>query len=464
MSMAAGSRLKKPSRNSTMPGGGAALGTQSNLYSSMDDAAGASNFAFSGAMAGSGGKQRDHRKFDKEKPRPYLDFPEFLAYMLEDPSPAAGGAEGERPILVDDIVHHLTGIEFQPVKQSIREEDEFAFKKPLMPDYRTNDALAEFKKLFGKEQYNSITSAFEKLWGENKEDQVKGAHVEGSCALTEENFMKNIKHVIGVDEPYFGKCLYLWMAQGYDRVKITLVEFIDFLVPFKGEDKQHLLFLCFEILDIDKDQKLNILNLLHLSKNLKPHTILSQEVITIMDEYLAKNVINSSKRTYRIDIDFEGYRKLVTSSCLQSEIRRKFWGLDLPKSYDPNEPRSICQTLREDQLSTYYAPGQLADRSFLYENIDYYDDVIPGQRGFGRNVDRLSNQLINFYHQKFKAQADETMKKIAKVHRKFEKEDIDTLKKNAMMPLSQQRRRIQRQMNDQKVETVGGGEAAESEG
>ena len=49
---------------------------------------------------------------------------------------------------------------------------------------------------------------------------------------------------------------------------------------------------------------------------MKPHTILSQEVITIMDEYLAKNVINSSKRTYRIDIDFEGYRKLVTSSSL----------------------------------------------------------------------------------------------------------------------------------------------------
>ena len=165
-----------------------------------------------------------------------------------------------------------------------------------------------------------------------------------------------------------------------------------------------------------------------------------------MDEYLTKNVINSSKRTYRIDIDFEGYRKLVTSSCLQSEIRRKFWGL--PDSYDPNEPHSICETLRNQQLSIYYTESQLVDRSFLYENIDYYDDVIPGQRGFGRNVDRLSNQLINFYHSKFKSQADETMKKIAVINRKMEGEDIQTLKRNAMMPLSQQRRRQQREMNE----------------
>lgn len=253
MSMAAGSRLMKPPRNnSIIAGGGTASGNPSNLYSSMDDTP-SSGFMFSGAMGGAGGKQRDHRKFDKEKPKPYLDFPEFLAYMLEDQSPSAGGVEGERPIIVDDIVHHLTGIEFQPVKQSIREEDEFAQKKPMMLTYHNSEALAEFKKDLNKPQYNAITSAFEKLWGESKEDQVQGAHIEGVCALTEANFMKNIKHVIGVDEPYFGKCLYLWMAQGYDRVKITLVEFITFFLPFKGDDKQRLLYLCFEILDIDKD-------------------------------------------------------------------------------------------------------------------------------------------------------------------------------------------------------------------
>ena len=140
--------------------------------------------------------------------------------------------------------------------------------------------------------------------------------------------------------------------------------------------------------------------MLHLNKNLKPHTLLSHEILMIMDEYLTKNVINSSKRTFRIDIDFEGYRKLVPTSVLQSEIRRKFWKLDAAEA---NEPSSICTPLTKSQLQAHYTAEELQDRSFLYQNIDYYDDVLPGQRGFGRNVDRLCNQLINFYHSKFKS-------------------------------------------------------------
>lgn len=73
----------------------------------------------------------------------------------------------------------------------------------------------------------------------------------------------------------------------------------------------------------------------------------------------------------------------------------------------------------------------MENRDYLYENIDYYDDVMPGQRGFGKNMDRLCNQLINFYHQKFKLQADETMKKIAKINEQLDKTDIETLKRNA---------------------------------
>ena len=173
--------------------------------------------------------------------------------------------------------------------------------------------------------------------------------------LTEANFVRNIGRVIGVDEPYFGKCLYLWFSGGYDRIKITLPEFINKFKPFMKEDKQYMLRLCFEILDIDKDNLLNILELLHLNKNLKPHTLLSREIIIIMDEYLAKNLMNSNKNINRININFDGYHKLVTSSCLQSEIRRKFW--QLPDVYEPNEPHSICEKMNRDQLAVYYNEG-----------------------------------------------------------------------------------------------------------
>jgi Ca2+-binding EF-hand superfamily protein len=247
---------------------------------------------------------------------------------------------------VDDIVFHLTGIELQPVKQSIREEDEFRFKKVVLPTAHDDEDLANYKKHLVKAQYNAIVQAFGLLWGKNKEDQVEDAQVDGVAALTEQNFTKNIGQVLGVEEPYFGKMLYLWMARGYDRAKITIQEFIEFLMPFKSDNKQKQLQLCFEILDIDQDKLLNILNLLHLNKNLKPRTLLSREVIMVIDEYLQKNLLNSNKRINREEINFEGYHKLVTSSCLRNEIRRKFWALAEP--YEPNEPHSICEPLTAD--------------------------------------------------------------------------------------------------------------------
>ena len=114
-----------------------------------------------------------------------------------------------------------------------------------------------------------MVDCFEKLWGgQSKSDKIPGAHIDGVAALTEENFIKNIKHVLGVDEPYFGKMLYLWMSNGYDRAKITILDFFEALIPFRDDNKELQHRICFKILDIDQDRNLNILNLLHLNKYL----------------------------------------------------------------------------------------------------------------------------------------------------------------------------------------------------
>ncbi len=56
--------------------------------------------------------------------------------------------------------------------------------------------------------------------------------------LLERNFKQNIKHVIGTDCPFFGKMLYLYLADGMDQVKITLTKFISGLKTFLlDEDK-----------------------------------------------------------------------------------------------------------------------------------------------------------------------------------------------------------------------------------
>lgn len=47
-------------------------------------------------------QKRDHRKFDKERPKPFLDMSDFVGAMDEL-------IEGDRPEIVDNLVEHLTG-------------------------------------------------------------------------------------------------------------------------------------------------------------------------------------------------------------------------------------------------------------------------------------------------------------------------------------------------------------------
>ena len=71
--------------------------------------------------------------------------------------------------------------------------------------------------------------------------------------------------------------------------------------------------------------------------------MLASEIITMIDEYLAKNIMNNNKRLCRVEIDFENFHKLLTSSCIRDEIRRKFWSIN--EEYGPNEPHSICKPM-----------------------------------------------------------------------------------------------------------------------
>jgi len=65
------------------------------------------------------------------------------------------------------------------------------------------------------------------------------------------------------------------MSDGLDLVKITLVKFFDKLKAFVlDEDKQAQAKLAFKILDLDRDGLLNIINLLHLYKNIPTNTLL----------------------------------------------------------------------------------------------------------------------------------------------------------------------------------------------
>ena len=75
---------------------------------------------------------------------------------------------------------------------------------------------------------------------------------------------------------------------------------------------------------------------------------MAREVITLIDEYLAKNIMNNSKRLHRIELDFENFNKVLAFSCIRDELRHKFWDIKEPLEVGKvmvMEPDSICQPL-----------------------------------------------------------------------------------------------------------------------
>jgi len=49
--------------------------------------------------------------------------------------------------------------------------------------------------------------------------------------LEEKHFKDNFKKVFDVDCPFFGKLLYLYMANGYDKAKISFLRWLECLYP-----------------------------------------------------------------------------------------------------------------------------------------------------------------------------------------------------------------------------------------
>jgi hypothetical protein len=73
------------------------------------------------------------------------------------------------------------------------------------------------------------------------------------------------------------------MADGYHRKKISLFRFIDSLYPlFDNDSRLHHNKIAFRILDIDRDNQLNIINLLDLQKNIPYNTMLGQEIFKLI--------------------------------------------------------------------------------------------------------------------------------------------------------------------------------------
>ena len=95
--------------------------------------------------------------------------------------------------------------------------------------------LNAFRVLSGHEKTmsrdrNSIEAFKDKFYGAATSPQ------ETTLFITEDDLMRNINKVFLDAPPFFGKMLYIWMSEGYDRVKISLLKFLECLHPLQDAD------------------------------------------------------------------------------------------------------------------------------------------------------------------------------------------------------------------------------------
>jgi hypothetical protein len=184
-----------------------------------------------------------------------------------------------------------------------------------------------------REVARNLYNTFLVLWGRKKEDQVPGANFKQRAVLLEENFIKNIKHLIGTDCPFFGKLLFLQMGGGYDKARIDMISWINYFAQFyKDEDRLLHLKLSFKLIDIDRDGTLNILNLLHLYKNIPSSSDFGLELLKLIKFHIKHNIeVNSFSK--RVTINFEVFLNILSNRfSLRNEIRKKILGIGVDTS------------------------------------------------------------------------------------------------------------------------------------
>ena len=93
-------------------------------------------------------------------------------------------------------------------------------------------ALNSFRTFEGKEKKAKDMKEIEQSLEKNQ------LYSENSIFLEEHQFIKNFKNVFGIDCGYFGKMLYIWMAKGFDKHKISFHTFIGCMYPLFNPDNR----------------------------------------------------------------------------------------------------------------------------------------------------------------------------------------------------------------------------------
>ena len=170
---------------------------------------------------------------------------------------------------------------------------------------------------------------------------------------------------------------------------------------------------CYHLCDLDRDNELNLLNLLHLYKNIPKTSAIGLELLTLIEYHIQHNIKANSQHD-RIRINFEIFNQLLPKFSLREEIRTKFCGIGVEDKlhYHPwhlsKELALPIEQLRkyDPKVVSCFTPNE-ANQSRtdgirdLLDNIEVIEDTTKGLFNFRRNLDRLCNKLLLTPMQKF---------------------------------------------------------------
>lgn len=198
------------------------------------------------------------------------------------------------PTLLLDLVHYLTGktlsgTSTEDDQADVTTKNKHALllpigEKELCPGPFHDPEIEAIRNSMKPEEYNQFLSLFQRFLNYYPDEKKLAANlqqkfVEEKCYLTEEDIITNFKNVFGYDCTYFAKLIYLLLSGGYDKQKISMTRFVKEFMILKGEDI-HYAFnsLAFKLYDVDRDDSLNLMNLLHLQMNIAPTSLVGREI------------------------------------------------------------------------------------------------------------------------------------------------------------------------------------------
>ena len=87
--------------------------------------------------------------------------------------------------------------------------------------------------------------------------------------------------------------------------------------------------LIFDLLDIDKDGKIDIISMLQMIKYLPDKCLLRYEYLLLIDEHKTRSILNASLGQKK-PLDFSRFNKLIPQSVLSKALQFAFFGHTIP--------------------------------------------------------------------------------------------------------------------------------------